>query len=173
MRGIACTSDALVIQNFLDLNQEAAALSRADRMFLLHTFMRGSHVSVVQSLEFLLDNFDAIHSLVHPMDELFEGIHRHVRTNRVAELLDNLVHQHDRLMTAELRRLITNENLRGRTTVLGNNMYVQSQFPDWVKEHFGPKPDPGHASMMRGVDVFVLVILLCVTRLMMAGQQKL
>lgn len=89
VRGIACTSDTQVIQKFLDLSltEPAATLSHVDRIILLHTFMRGSHVSVVQSLEFILANFDAILRLVHPMDELFEGIHRHVRTAQVSELL--------------------------------------------------------------------------------------
>lgn len=141
MEGLACTLNPEIINRFLEFAttdrlevEYGVSLTPAERLFMLRTFLYGSYESVVQSLEYILENFSVIAGVIPElMSDLFTGMREFMSTAKVSSLLRDIKNIEAEEMTEELQRMIGEEEAAGYTNQLMSSS-IQSQFQNWLVE---------------------------------------
>lgn len=123
---------------------------------MLHTLMRGSEEAVLESLTYILDNFEDIQDLLQPINGLFLDLHHYVRTQEVVDILDEITKEHSDKMDWRLKFDITTEAGRGAGLHVKNNLYVQRNFKEWLEN----ENEPGLGNRMQGMSLVTLLAVI-------------
>lgn len=164
IKGLACTSDLQVIQRFLDMSVSdqdfGVTLSPSERRFLLFTFMRGSYESLVESLNFLLENFSIVHEMVDSVQKLFYEFRYNVKPHSIELMVDEIVKAHEEEMGELLVSYIYLENIYGTVYFLGDNSMIQSQLDEWLADRPEPEPEPDHGVLLKPFEFLTFFALI-------------
>lgn len=129
-------------------------LTPSERFFLLHTFFRGSHEAVIESLKYILEHYGAIQRQIVSMADLFNDIHYYIRTQEahdlMREILDTQVEEFSR------EWLVIGNQHASSFSIVANNRFSQVQFEQWLA---------GHAIIVRGFHLLVMIGLVILTQI--------
>lgn len=165
IKGMACTSDANIIQGFLEfsisnnLNQELdIILTPEERSFFLYAFLHGSHGAVRATLRFILLNYDAIsEGMSEWMEDVFEHVCLYIRSKEQLQIFQDLLKIHKRRMPEATYTSIYKEASEG---AYYQNMgyYRQLSFDEWAAER-------GSGLMVKASSAISLVLVTVVIRM--------
>lgn len=134
----------------------------SERFFLINTFLRGSHESVNESLQFILEHFVAIQDLLPDMKELFDGLRHHLVTQSMVEIIEEIRTTYADVIDSTLWNTLLVER------VLGNSVHIdQNRFRDWVNSNIiteEPDPDTGLGNASNSINWFFLFVVMFVIR---------
>lgn len=134
-------------------------LTRAERLFILQAFSRGSYESVTETLQYVLDHYRDIDSHIGPMEPFFHEIRYSLSTEDQIELLKHIESEHSEIIGMNLA-----VNIRMETSYalqfMKDAQNIHQQFRFWsgdIETAEPEEPEPDVGSHIVGINVFALL----------------
>lgn len=115
------------------LYDHAVIMSAEERAVIIKTFISGSHESVLASLKFIFDNYDAVADHVPSMEDLFAGVGFLARTQPQLDALKGIAEVHAHKMSKELLDLVVRESVIGSKRLV-ESQHIIDDYMEWANE---------------------------------------
>lgn len=144
------------------LDELGIALSTAERLFIFHTFLRGSYEGTILSLQYILENFIAIEAQLSVLDQLFVGVGEFISTDEQLQVLRDISYAHTQRMDITVRSIVDSEILTG--SMKTNHLKrIQGPINSWLKENVDL---PGLGNSLKASCALVFLGLMAVFKLL-------